>query len=184
MTKTLPPLTPMICAYPECRNMIWITVQQKREFKTYNVLKYGDSLDPYCSIECQQKHFKDLAESEFLDKGTIKNRDYALIVHSADVSKRLKEKEVHVISGNITEQRARCLFEKLNSILPRNKKRYLTSKDVQEFLLNELPANLKPPAHKIEVTAWVIMNKTKKLYPNAISINHYKGKSKYIELII
>ena len=52
---------------------------------------------------------KELSEAEFLRKGTMKNREYALIVNGADVTKRIKEKEVHIITGKVTEQRARCL---------------------------------------------------------------------------
>jgi len=160
--------------------MFWITVQQKRELKTYNVLKYGDSHDPYCSIECQQKHLKDLAESEFLDKSTLKNREYALIVHGVDVTRRPKEKEVHIITGTVTEQRAGCLRVKLISTFPRGRQKYLSSKEVQQFLLRDLPAGLKPPSSAVKVAAYDTINKTKELFPDEVSIERLNGNSRMI----
>ena len=177
------PLTLVNCSYPECNNVFYITVEQKRELKTFHYLKYGKTADVYCSKDCQEKHLKDLSEAEFLRKGTLKNREYALIVHGADVTKRLKEKEVHIISGTVTEQRARCLFEKLNSVTPYKKRRFLTSKDVQSFLLKELPDNLKANAAHIDVTAWRVMAKCRQLYPSMVLIQNYNGKSKEILLI-
>lgn len=183
MTSELPPLTPMICAYPECSNMIWITVQQKREFKTYNVLKYGDSLDPYCSIECQQKHLKELAESEFLDKKNIKNREYALSIHGADeyLLKRSKEQNVHLVTGNTREQRARSLREYLISI--HGKRKLMLSNEVQEFLFLKTPNSIKTMTRKDRVAAWRVMKKCKEMFPHEISIGFINGKDKYIELI-
>ena len=190
MTIKIPPLTPMICAYPECSNMFWITVQQKRELKTYNVLKYGDSHDPYCSIECQQKHLKDLAESEFLDKSTLKNREYALVVHGVDVTRRPKEKEVIYITGNFTEQRTGCVMGKLLSMSERRiklskennirKMRYLTPKEIQEFLLTGINAKLKVNPSRIQVTASEIMTETYKRFPDLVSIEWINEKDRVL----
>jgi len=176
-------LTMVNCSYPECSNLFYITVEQKRELKTFHYLKYGKTADVYCSKDCQERHLKDLSEAEFLRKGTLKNREYALIVHDADVTKRLKEKEVHVITGTITEQRARCLYEKLNSVLPRKKRKYLLSSEVQAFLLSEVSDNLKSPQTAIFKATRDTMNKTRELYPNVISVEWKNKKTKYIELI-
>lgn len=177
------PLTLVNCSYPECSNVFYITVEQKRELKTFHYLKYGKTADVYCSKECQEKHLKDLSQAEFLRKGTLKNREYALIVHDADVTKRLKEKEVHIISGTVTEQRARCLYEKLNSVLPRKKEKFLTSHEVQMFLLNELTDDLKAPPSAAKVAAYDTMNKTRELFPNHISICMMNRKTRKILLI-
>jgi len=179
----VPSMTPLICAYPECSNQIWITVQQKRELKTFNVLKYGTSSDVYCSKECQEKHLRELSEAEFLTKGTLKNREYALVIQGADVTRRHKEKEVKIIVGNLTEQRARCLYEKLVSVIPRKKRKFLTSNEVQTFLLNELPVNLKANDIGIQVTAFRTMNKTRQLFPDAVLIGNIGKKTRYIEFI-
>jgi hypothetical protein len=125
-----------------------------------------------------------MAESKSIASGTLKNHEFALKIYGADTTKRLKEREKDVITGTITEQRARCLREKLIAIVPRKKKKCLTSKEVQDFLLNELPASLKASPKKIEVTAWFVMNKTIQLFPNEVLISYYKEKSRYIELII
>lgn len=183
MTPKVPPLTPMICAYPDCPNMVWITVKQKRELKTDNVLKYGTSSDVYCSIECQQKHLRELSESEFLMKGTLKNREYALVIHGADVTKRPKEKEVHILTGNTTSQRAGCLYQKLLTLTPVKKRRLLTSNEVKEFLINDLPDKLKVKGKYPERAAYDVMDKTKELYPDAILIESLNEKSRYIEIM-
>lgn len=173
----------MNCSYPECSEVFYISVEQKRELKTYNFLKYGTTSDVYCSKECQEKHMKELSEAEFLRKGTMKNREYALIVNGADVTKRIKEKEVHIITGKVTEQRARCLREKLSSVLPRNKARYLTSREVQEFLLKDVSANIKAPVDNIDVTAWRVMNKCRELFPNSVLIIRQNKKNRCLMLI-
>jgi len=169
------------CAY--CGGSVMMPTSQKEEFSVENPEKYNKYTIAYCSKDCQTKHLQKFKEAKSLAFGNLKNREYALIVHGADVSKRQKEKEVHVITGNYTEQRARCLFEKLQSLQSVKKRKLLTSKEVQTFLLNDIPDTIKAPVNKIEVTAWVIMNKTKELYPMQISIGRYKQKSKYIEII-
>ena len=171
----------MICSYPECSNMIWITVKQKRELKTFNVLKYGDSSDVYCCKECQEKHLKELSEAEFLTKGNLKNREYALIINGADVSKRSKEKEVHIITGNTREQRARALRDYLRSLC--GKRKILTSDGVQEFLFINVSSNLKTVSRKDRVAAWRVMKKCKEMFPMEISIEFYNERDKYIEYI-
>ena len=179
----LPPLTPMICSYPECSNMIWITVKQKRELKTFNVLKYGDSSDVYCCKECQEKHLKELSEAEFLTKGNLKNREYALIIRGADISKRPKEPELHILTGTKTELRVKCVVEKLMSISAREKRKYLTAKEIQEFLLTEINNDLKGNPDRIQVTASEIMTKTGELFPNVVSIEYVNKKDRVLLLI-
>lgn len=184
------PLTPMICAYPECSNMFWITVQQKREFKVQNVLKYGDSSDPCCSIECQRKLLKELEECEFLDKRNIKNRDYALVVHGAeeDITKRPKEMKLHLITGNKTKQRAGCLGNKLMSMTPRKLKispkpiKFLYPLEVQDFL-STLPDDLQVSDDRIQVTASELITILPEMFPNEISIEWIDGKTRVLVYI-
>ncbi len=175
--------TLMSCSNPECSNLIWVTRDQKRELKTHHYLKYGKTVDVYCSKDCQEKHMKELSQAEFLTKGSMKNHEYALVIHGADVSKRIKEKEVHIIAGNVSELRARALLEKLMSMAPRKKRKYLTSKEVQLFLLNDLPDNLKAPKTRIWVTAHDVMDKTVELFPSMVLIGRIGKRSRYIEYI-
>lgn len=181
----------MACAYPECNNILYITTQQKRELKTFDYLKYGVSSDLYCSKHCQEKHLRELSEAEFVQKGALKNREYCLRIHDVDVTKRPKEREVTLITGTITEQRARCLQEKLKStstrmLTTRNSKqikKYLTSNEVKSFLLEDISDSLKPPKSAVLVAAYDTMNKTVELFPDHICIGYYKDKSRYIEYI-
>lgn len=175
--------TMMNCSYPECSNLITVTVDQKRELKTHYFLKYGKTVDVYCCKECQDKHLRELTEAKFMDKGSLKNHEYAIIFHGADVTKRTKEKEVFVVAGTKTEMRARCLSEKLISMLPRQKRKYMTSKEVQMFLINGLPDNIKVPYSNKKDAAKNVMNKTKELYPTMFFIGWVNQKSKYIEYI-
>lgn len=193
MSTELPPLTPMICSYPECSNMFWVTVQQKREMKTYNVLKYGDSSDAYCSIECQQKHLRDLSLSEFLDKKALKNRDYALVVRGAEeqILKRPKECEVRVITGNKTEQRIDCLKEKVVSMSQRTiklkdttiKARFVYPNEIQYFFMNEVPKKLTISDRCIHVAASKLMNKCVEVYPDLFSLEDVDEKTRVLILI-
>jgi len=184
MKTDIPKFVPVICAYPECSNMVWITVKQKRELIVTNYLKYGNlSAGICCSRECQQKLLDEYNESEFLTKGTIKNREYALVIQGCDVAKRPKESIVKLIVGNTTEQQARCLIEELMSLINIGNKKKLTSNEVQTFLLTKLPATIKPNGDEIAVTAWRVMNKCKELYPDAIQIERSNEKDRYIELI-
>lgn len=191
MTAKLPPMTPIICAYPECSNMIWITVKQKRELMVNNYLKYGDlPAGICCSVECQQKLLKEWSESEFLTKGSIKNRDYALIVDGAEVTKRPKEKEIHYITGNDTELRISCVVGKLLSMSDRRiklskekqilKMKYLTPKEIQEFLLNGINSKLKVNGDRIQVTASEIMTKSVEMFPDVVSIEWVNQKDRVL----
>lgn len=183
-------LTPMICANPDCSEMFFITKKQKRELKTENVLKYGVSSDLYCSPDCMQKHLNELSEAKFLDSGNLKNREYALIVHGADVTKRPKEKEVHLITGNDTEQRASCVVEKLLSMSERRikllkekqfiKMKYLTPKEIQVFLLTGIDQALKVNPDRIQVTASEIMNRSLEMFPNVVSIEWVNKKERVL----
>ena len=176
-----PHISSVPCAY--CDKSFILPTSQKKKLLTDNYTKYYKTNYLYCSKECQEKHLKELAESKSVASGSLKNHESALIVHGADVTKRLKEKEVHIIVGNITEQRARCLYEKLISTIPRKKKRYLTSNEVQSFLLKDLPDSLKANENKIDVTAWYVMNKCELLFPMSISITRINKRTRSLELI-
>lgn len=175
--------TDVSCSNPECSHRITITVDQKRELLTENFLKYGKISLIYCSKACQEEHLKKLNESKFVQKGTLKNHEYALIIHGADVTKRPKEKEVHIITGNVRELRAKALREKLISVIPRNKRKYLTSREVQEFLLKDVSVNLKTTTAGAAPAAWRTMNKCKELFPLDISIFEINEKDRCIEYI-
>ena len=183
-------LTMVNCSYPECSKLFYITVEQKRELKTFHYLKYGKTADVYCSKDCQVRHLKDLSEAEFLRKGTLKNREYALIVHDADVTKRLKEKEVHLITGNETEQRIRCVVEKLLSMSERRiklfngnqflKMKYITPKEIQSFLLMEVDEGIRVNPERIQVTASEIMTKSTEMFPDVVSIEWINKKDRVL----
>lgn len=180
----------MNCSYPECSNLITVSVDQKRELKTFHYLKYGKTVDVYCCKDCQEKHMKELSESEFLTKGTLKNHEYALIVHSVDVTKRPKEKEVHYIVGDFTELRVNCVVGKLQSMSERRlkllkenqmlKMKYLTPKEIQTFLLLEINSKLKVNPSRIQVTASEIMTKSVELFPDAVSIEWINQKDRVL----
>lgn len=150
---------------------------------TEDYLKYGKFSPPYCSKKCQEQHLQALSKSKFVVLGSLKNHESALVVHGADTTKRLKETEVVIITGNLTEQRARLVYEKILSMKIRNKKRFLTSREVQTFLLTELPADLKPSEHKIDVTAWVVMNKCKELFSLQVSFSLIGKRTRCLESI-
>lgn len=173
----------MVCSNPECNNLFFITQDQKRELKTYFYKKYGKSPDPYCSFACLNEHLKELSESEFAQKGTLKNHTCALIIQGCDVSKRPKEKEIRIITGRTTEQQARCLLLELISLVPVQNQKTMSSKNVQDYLLEKLPVDIKPSKNDIDVTAWRVMNKCKQLFPNVVEIGRINGKDRYIEYI-
>jgi len=178
-----PMLVSVKCHRPGCGTSVMMPLSQEEELMTDNYTKYSKNTYIYCSKECQERHLKKLAEAKSVASGSLKNHEYALVIHGVDVSKRLKEEEVHVISGNDREQQARCLLKKLESLKQIKNRRILTSNDVQIFLLKELPANITPSNVRIWVTAYEVMNKTMELYPDVISIGRIKKRSRYIELI-
>lgn len=175
-----PRLTMMSCSYPGCDGSILLPRSQKRELLSDNYLKYNKNTYVYCSKDCQERHLKELAKSKSVASGTLKNHEYALKIYGADTTKRLKEREKEIITGNVTEQRARCLRDKLISMAPRHKKKYLTPKEIQSFLLNELPENLKVHPVRIHVTTSEIVNKTKQLFPDEISIEKINKRTRII----
>lgn len=191
MIKKLPPLTPVICAYPECSNMVWITVKQKRELIINNYLKYGDlSAGICCSQECQQKLLNELSQSKFLTTGNVKNRERALIVEGADVLKRPKEEEVLIITGTKTQQRTSCIVNKLLSMKERKiklynektplKLKYLDNKEIQDYLLMGINADLRVKPDRIQVTASEIMSNSKAMFPDVVSLELYNQKDRVL----
>ena len=174
-----------ICFVPcyVCGKAVTMPDSQKEDFAVNNYTKYNKITIAYCSKDCQIKHLEKLKEAKNVASGSLKNHEAALIIHGADVTKRLKEKEVHAITGTVTEQRARCLYENLMLLTPRKKRKYMSSNEVQLFLLNELPDSIKATKPRIWVTAHDVMDKTKDLFPNLILIGRSGRRSRYIEII-
>jgi len=175
--------TDVSCSNPECSHRITITVDQKRELLTENFLKYGKISLIYCCKACQEAHQAKLAESKFLYKGALKNHEYALIVHGADVSKRPKEREVHIITGKRMEQRAYCLMEELMSLTPVKKRKIMYPMDIQKFIRTKLQGKLRVNEARIQVTASELIEICGQLYPNEISIIQIDGKTRALEYI-
>jgi len=138
---------------------------------------------PYCSKECQTKHLKKFSISKSAAFGTLKNHECAVIIQGASTTKRPKEKEVYLISGNDTEQIAGLLYERLITTKERRNRKYFTSKEVQSFISNEIPDNIKPKDKLIYRAAWRIMNKCKQMHPNEISFGGNGKSSREIEVI-
>jgi hypothetical protein len=161
--------------------------------KTYNVLKYGDSEDPYCSTECQENHFKDLQESEFLSKKNIKYRDYALVIDGSEDSlqNRPKEGKKYLITGNKTEQRVDLLREKVYSMSFRLvkledctiKARFLYPIEIQNFFLGEVPKKLQVSDTWIQVAASQLRNKCVKVYPTEFCLEDIDEKTSILTSI-
>ncbi len=179
-TKTL-----MSCSYPGCSNLIEVTFEQKRKFKTDYFLKYGKSIDVYCSKACQEKHMKELSKAEFVTRGPLKNHEYALIINGADLTKRPKETVLQVITGNVTKQRVGCVRDKLISMVPRKiangkKVKCLFPKEIQTFILNELPGDLKVSESRVQVTASELIKIIPQAYPNEITSEKIDGKTRVL----
>jgi len=177
------PKTDITCSNPRCSQKITITVEQKIELLEENFLKYGKISLIYCCKACQDEHLQKLSESKFVRKGTLKNHEYALIVHDADVTKRQKGREVHLITGNIRELRASVLREKLSSVIPRDKRKYMTSKEVQDFFIKDTSGKLKANSNSAATVAWRTMNKCEKMFPLEVSIFELNEKDRGIEYI-
>lgn len=171
------------CHRPGCGNFVMMPVSQEEELMTDNYTKYNKNTYIYCSKDCQERHITKLAEAKSIASGTLKNHEYAIVIHGADTTKRLKEKEVHVITGTVTEQQARCLKEKLESLTPRQKRKFLMSKDVKLYFLKDVSDHLKINESNAHRDAYRIMNKCRELFPDAISIKNFNKKVRYIELI-
>lgn len=178
-TKTL-----MSCSYPGCSNLIEVTFEQKRKFKTDYFLKYGKSIDVYCSKACQEKHMEVLSKAEFVTKGPLKNHEYAIIINGADLTKRPKETLLHVITGNVTKQRVGCVRDKLISMVPRRilgkKVKCLFPKEIQNFLLNDLHGDLKVSESRVQVTTSELITIIPQFYPNEISTEKIDGKTRVL----
>ncbi len=177
------PKTEVTCSNPRCSNKITITVEQKIKSLEENFLKYGKISLIYCCKACQDEHIKKLSESKFLRKGSLKNHEYALIIDGADVSKRPKNKEVHLIQGNTRELRANALMNELKSIIPIKKRRTMTSKEVQEYLSIKMSGKLKATQAGAATAAWRTMKKCEQMFPTHIKIYDINDKDKGIEYI-
>jgi hypothetical protein len=163
--------------------MITIPIEQKREFLTENFLKYGKFVLPYCSKKCEETHQAELAKSKFLIAGTLKNHEQALLLKGVNTSKRFKNKDILLLAGNNTELQARLLREKLILIQEGGNVKPFASKDIQSFILKDLPPELIPDDKNIYRAAWRIMNKCRELFPNEILIESNDGENRTIRFI-
>lgn len=88
-----------------------------------------------------------------------------------------------VFSGNETEVRARLLKDKLPDVEYRNGKKFLTSKDVQGFLLHEVPEEHKTTEKSARKVANDIMKKTVEMFPESAILTKNKKGLNIIEFI-
>nr|MDD2315252.1 hypothetical protein [Proteiniphilum sp.] len=96
----------------------------------------------------------------------------------------------HLITGNETEQRIRCVVEKLLSMSERRiklfngnqflKMKYITPKEIQSFLLMEVDEGIRVNPERIQVTASEIMTKSTEMFPDVVSIEWINKKDRVL----
>jgi len=93
-------------------------------------------------------------------------------------------KEVVMVSGNVTEIRARLLREKIDTVSPRQGKKFILSTEVQQFLLFEVPEEQRTTEKGARVAAGDVIKKAIEMFPESLQIGKTKGKGlRFIELI-
>jgi len=175
------------CHNPGCKNYKMILISQERELMTDDFTKYYDLNYIYCSDACRREHIKNLSVSKSVAVGSLKNRDYALVIKGAKTSRRLKN-DKEFITGNKEEQRIGCIRAKLLSTSERRiqlidkvaKGKFLYPSEIQEFLLNDVPPNIKVSSRWARVAASEYMNKCKLTYPKEISIEQVDEKTRVL----
>ena len=177
-----PGITSAHCEY--CDRSFLLTAEQKEKLKTDNFTKYYKTTYLYCCTSCREAHLKKLAVSKSTSTTSLKNHEYALVIHDADLSKRPKEREVHIITGNTRELRANALMEYLKSLTPVNGRRIMTSHDVQEFFLHKVSAdNLKTSPGGAISAAWRTMKKCREMFDENITLIRINEKDIGIEYV-
>lgn len=182
LDKEYPPLSIVPCIV--CGKSVLMTDAQREDFSTNHYTKYNKITIAYCSKDCQEKHLKKLAEAKNVASGSLKNHEFALVINGADVTKRPKEDCKYIVASTKTELRARCLFEKLLSVRRRGKRQYLTTIEVREFLLEELPDNIKIKRNNARQATHDVIKQCKVFFPESISLNQSERNYLEIELLI
>ena len=88
-----------------------------------------------------------------------------------------------IFSGNGTEVRARFLKEKLQDVDYRNGKKFLNSKEVQGFLLREVPEEHRTTDKAARKVANDVMKKAFEMFPESLLLTKNKKGLNVIELI-
>ena len=88
-----------------------------------------------------------------------------------------------IFSGNETEVRARFLKEKLQEVDYRNGKKFLNSKEVQGFLLREVPEEHRTTDKAARKVANDVMKKAFEMFPESLLLTKNKKGLNVIELI-
>lgn len=88
-----------------------------------------------------------------------------------------------IFSGNGTEVRARFLKEKLQEVDYRNGKKFLNSKEVQGFLLREVPEEHRTTDKAARKVANDVMKRAVELFPESMILIKNKKGLNVIELI-
>ena len=88
-----------------------------------------------------------------------------------------------IFSGNGTEVRARFLKEKLQEVDYRNGKKFLNSKEVQGFLLREVPEEHRTTDKAARKVANDVMKKAVELFPESMTLTKNKKGLNVIEFI-
>lgn len=89
-----------------------------------------------------------------------------------------------VYSGNDTEIRAKYLKDELSDFKLRNGKRFMTSKEVQEYLVNRIYDKYKSePGDSARKAAYDVMKKAVEMFPKVLKLGKNKKGLNIIEFI-
>lgn len=88
-----------------------------------------------------------------------------------------------VFSGNETEVRARLLKDHLSDVDMRNGKRFLTSQEVQKFLLYEIDEAHRTTEKAARKVANDVMKKAFEMFPESLLLTKNKKRLNVIELL-
>lgn len=88
-----------------------------------------------------------------------------------------------VFSGNETEVRARLLKDHLSDVDMRNGKRFLTSQEVQKYLLHEITEAHRTTEKAARKVANDVMKKAYEMFPESIILTKNKKRLNVIELL-
>lgn len=91
--------------------------------------------------------------------------------------------ETMILAGNETEVRARLLKTRVQSSNMLNGKRQMNSKDVQRFLLEEIPEEHRTTKTSARKVAFDVMKKTQELFPEQIKLVKNKKGLNVIEFL-
>jgi hypothetical protein len=105
----------------------------------------------------------------------------------SEITDKLKDvksqAETKILSGNVTEIRARMIFENLKTVDFRQGKRFSLSTEVRDFLLLKIPDEYRTTEKGAKQASKDVMEKALELYPNQLKIGKTRKNVRYIELI-